>query len=102
MVQFAEIADWCAKNNILAKETIENAKKLVQIVVPLDEAISESAGFIKIKKRRKGFSDFGLIEAIILASARSVDHKLLSLDRHFMGESDCVVLAPPQKPRKSF
>jgi predicted nucleic acid-binding protein len=101
MVQLAEISDWCAKNDILVKDVIESVKELAQIVVPLDEAISELSGFIKFEKRQKGFGDFGLIDAIILASARSVDQKLLTFDTHFLGESDCVVLASSRKPRKT-
>src|SRR5579872_4997822 len=101
VVQLAEISDWCAKNGLSVKNAIENVKELAEIIVPLDEAISESSGLIKFGKRKNGFSDFGLIDAIILASARSVDQKLLTFEAHFAGESDCVVLGPSRRPRKS-
>jgi predicted nucleic acid-binding protein len=102
IIQLAEISDWCTKNSILEKEGIQNAKKLSRIVVPLDENICETAGVIKFERRRAGYSDFGLIDAIILASARSVEQRLLTLDPHFDGERDCIVLKPSRKYGKSY
>lgn len=91
MVQLAEVADWCARNSISPKDGIENLKKLAQII-PLDEDICEVSGAIKSARRRAGVDDFGLIDAIILASARSMNQRLLTLDPHFEDESDCILL----------
>lgn len=91
IVQLAEISDWCAKNGISTLNGINSAKSLAQIL-PLDESVCQKSGGIKLAKRKAGDPDFGLIDAIILASARSIDQRLLTLDGHFEGESDCVVL----------
>lgn len=93
IVQLAEVADWCARNRVPAKEGIENVKKLAQII-PLDEDICEASGSIKYSRRQAGTNDFGLIDAIILASARAMNQRLLTLDKHFEGQSDCTVLKP--------
>ena len=93
MVQLAEVADWCTKNRIPAKHGIENVKKLAQII-PLDEEICEASGAIKSARLQAGADDFGLIDAIILASARSMNQRLLTLDPHFEGESYCTVIKP--------
>lgn len=91
IVQLAEISDWCSKNGIPSSNGINSAKSLAQIL-PLDESVCQKSGGIKLAKRKAGDPDFGLIDAIILASARSIGQKLLTLDGHFEGENDCAVL----------
>ena len=90
-IQLAEISDWCAKNKIHPRDGINNVKTIAQ-VVPLDEGICEESGPIKLSMRESGKKSFGLIDSIILASARSVNQRLLTKDRHFKGEDDCIVL----------
>jgi predicted nucleic acid-binding protein len=90
-VQIAEIADWHLRNGLPAADGVSFAKKIANLI-PLDEAISVEAAKIKFERRKKGQADFGLIDGIILASARSVDQKLLTFDPHFIGENDCIVL----------
>lgn len=90
MAQLAEIADWCAKNRISPKDGMENLKR-IRADHSLDEDICEASVTIK-SRRPAGADDFGLIDAIILASARSVNQRLLTLDRHFEGEPDCIIL----------
>src|SRR5579875_3721318 len=91
VIQLAEVSDWCAKNGIPVINGIDSVKQIAQ-VVQLDEDICEISGALKLEKRRSGSSDFGLIDAIILASARSIGQRLLTLDSHFEGEDDCVIL----------
>jgi len=70
-IQIAEIADWCLRNNRPVFERISFVKDFAN-VVSLDEGISLEAARIKLEKRKTGQPDFGLIDGIILATARSV------------------------------
>lgn len=91
IVQLAELADWAVKNRIPAKERISAIKELAYIV-PLDEQICLDAALIKRLRREMGYADFGLLDAIILATARSIGHKVMTLDSDFEGESDCLII----------
>lgn len=91
IVQFAEIADWAIKNKASPKERIQAVKELAR-TVPLDEDICEDAAEIKQKHRKFARSKFGLIDGIILATARSVGQRVLTFDEDFAGEKDCLVI----------
>ena len=91
VIQIAEVADWSVRNNLPAVEEITAVKEFAQIV-PLDEKICEDSARIKKKRRSGGHKDFGLVDALILATARSVNQRLLTIDQHFAGEEDCMVL----------
>jgi predicted nucleic acid-binding protein len=90
-IQIAEIADWCLRNNRPVQERLFSLKEFAS-VVPLDEEISVEAAKIKLERRATGHGDFGLIDGIILATARSIGQSLLTFDSHFEGESDCIIL----------
>jgi predicted nucleic acid-binding protein len=60
-------------------------------VVTLDEKIAIEAAKIHAKNKVKT-PDFGLVDAIILASARSRNMKVLTGDAHFKNIEDAVML----------
>ena len=91
VVQLAELADWCIVNNIPVKERIGEVKKLANII-PLDEDICLEGSKIKHERRKKGFESFGLLDGLLLAAARSVGERVLTFDRDFAEEEDCLVL----------
>jgi predicted nucleic acid-binding protein len=91
IVQLAELSDWCIVNNIPAKERIEEVKNLAN-VIPLDEDICLEGSRIKNERRKKGFGSFGILDGLLLAAARSVGERLLTFDRDFAEEEDCLVL----------
>jgi len=91
MVQLAELSDWCIVNNVPLKERIEEVKKLANII-PLDEDICLEGSRLKNERRRKGFGNFGLLDGLVLAAARSVGERVLTFDRDFAQEQDCVLL----------
>jgi predicted nucleic acid-binding protein len=93
MVQLAEIADWAARNGAPPDERVEAVKEMARIV-PLDERICQDAAKIKQVRRKAGRGEFGLIDGVILATARSIGQRVLTLDEDFSGENDCVVLSP--------
>ena len=92
IVQLAELSDWCIRNRVPPTERIEAVKQFANIV-PLDEDMCLEGSRIKSARRRTGHKNFSLLDGLVLAAARSIGEKLLTFDRDFMGEKDCVVLA---------
>lgn len=91
IVQLAEVADWAVKNRVPPRERVDMVKEFAR-VVPLDEEICLDASAIKHHRRSLGHVEFSLLDAIILASARSIEKVTLTLDTDFAGESDCLVI----------
>jgi len=92
MIQLGELADWAARNNASPEERIEAVKELARIV-PLSERICLDAAEIKLKRRNAGHKSFGLIDGIVLATARSIGQRVLTFDADFKGEEDCILLS---------
>ena len=91
VVQLAELSDWCFANDVPVRERVEEVKKLANII-PLDEDVCLEGSRIKNERRKKGFRSFGLVDGFLLAAARSVGERLLTFDRDFAEEQDCLVL----------
>jgi predicted nucleic acid-binding protein len=91
VIQLAEVADWAVRNRLPPRDRIESVKDFVRIV-QLNEEICVEAAAIKRRRREEGHADFSLLDAIILATARSIGQKVLTFDGDFSGESDCIVL----------
>jgi predicted nucleic acid-binding protein len=92
MVQLTEIADWAIRNKAPPEERIKAIKEMARIV-PLDEGICLDAAAIKQRRRKAGRNDFGLMDGVILATARSIGQRVLTMDDDFAGENDCVVVS---------
>ena len=90
-VQFAEIADICMNNGEDAEKRIRQVKDIVS-VTSLDDNICLQAAAIKLHMRKKGCNKFSLVDGIVLASARSVGEKLLTLDTDFRMAKDAFVM----------
>jgi len=91
IIQIGEISDWCLKNHIDPEKRIVKLKQILNII-PLNEKICYDAAQIKYTIRKKGVTKFGLLDEIILASARYINQKLLTTDRDFRTISDAVVI----------
>ena len=92
MVQLAELSDWCISNNVPARDRIEKVKGLTSII-SLDEDICFEGSRIKNQRRKKGFRKFSLLDGLVLAAARTVGERVLTLDQDFDGEDDCLILS---------
>ena len=90
-IQLAELADWAVRSGAPAAERVDAVEKMAS-VAPLTKEICLEAAAIKSTKRKKGASSFGIIDGIVLATARSLGQSLLTFDTHFEGEEDCMVL----------
>lgn len=64
------------------------------VVVALNEEIAVNAGKIKgiVRKKCSDKKHFGLSDAIILATARKLNAKVLTGDKHFEGLTDAFLL----------
>lgn len=91
IVQIGEISDWCLKNEINPTERISKLKHILNIV-PLSEEICFEGSKIKYDSRRESISHFSLMDGFILASARSINQKLLTKDTDFRKADDAIVL----------
>jgi predicted nucleic acid-binding protein len=91
VIQIGEISDWCLKNNIDPEKRITKLKQILN-VIPLNEKICYEAANIKYTIRKKGIAKFGLIDGIVLASARSINQRLLTTDNDFKTISDAIVI----------
>ena len=89
--QFAEISDWCLKNNIDPAEPPRYLKDLVN-VIHLNEDICIEASRIKYNMRKKGMKKFSLADGIVLASARSIDQTVLTKDKDFQKLKDTIII----------
>lgn len=90
ILSLAELAKWCLSTGRLPEEYAATARKQVR-VVPLEEGACLSAPRIQ-REQRKRAPDFGLIDALILASARSIGERLLTCDGDFRGLEDVEIL----------
>ena len=91
IVQLAETADWATRNRAPAEERVDAVKAIARIV-PLDAQICLDAAAITHRKRKEGADNFGLVDGIILGTARSMGQRVLTLYRDFDGENDCLVI----------
>jgi predicted nucleic acid-binding protein len=90
-IQLAELADWATRFGVPAAERLDAVEQIAN-VVPLTKEICLEAAVIKSAKRKEGVSNFGIVDGIILSTARSLGQSLLTFDADFEGEEDCVVL----------
>jgi len=89
--QIGEISDWSLQNKIDPNEPVDFLKRTMNII-PLNEDICLEASKIKFDMRKKGEKKFSLADGIILASARSINQKLLSKDNDFKRAKDVVII----------
>jgi predicted nucleic acid-binding protein len=90
-VQLAELADWATKSGVPAAERVEAVEQMAS-VIPLTKEICLTAAMVKFARRKKGVSNFGIIDGIVLATARLLGQGVITFDADFEGEEDCVVL----------
>jgi predicted nucleic acid-binding protein len=90
-IQLAELADWATRSGAPAAERVDALEQMAS-VAPLTKEICLEAAAIKFAKRKRGLSGFGIVDGIVLATARSLDQNLITFDADFAGEEDCVVL----------
>ncbi|MBS3054923.1 MAG: PIN domain-containing protein [Candidatus Aenigmarchaeota archaeon] len=83
IVTFAEIINWCLKNNYENKISsfIDGIKKGSKILI-LDESMTIAAGKVNYE-RKKIIRNWGMIDSFILTTALFYNLEILTGDSHF-------------------
>ena len=83
IVTFAELINWCLKNNLESKikEYIQGIK-IGSTILDLDETIVVAAGKINYE-RKKAVKNWGMLDSFILSTALVYDLKVLTKDTQF-------------------
>ena len=84
-ISLAELSSWCERNQIDSEKYLSFVKSQSKII-PLSDYLLELAGKIHFYKR-KTVKDFGLIDAIILATSKQYNLPIITGDHHFDGEN---------------
>jgi predicted nucleic acid-binding protein len=88
ILTLAEISDNLHSGNFKTDHSLEEIKDFIMresVIAGLDDSIVIKAGEIK-KRERDGFSDFGLMDGIMLATAEENSLELLTGDPHLVDE----------------
>lgn len=84
MVTVAELSDNFQSGNLESDNSWNEMRAFIESkteIIELDTEICSDAGKIKQEEREK-FPDFGLMDAIILSSAKKYDLKIITGDKH--------------------
>ena len=92
IITFAEVVNWCLKNNIQdkIKDYIEGIKN-GSTILGLNEPIVILAGKINYERKRIE-KDWGMMDSIILATAQIYNLKVLTKDSQFNDLSNVEIL----------
>jgi predicted nucleic acid-binding protein len=91
VIQLGEVNDWCIANCSDPAARISQLKEIVNII-PLNDAISIEAPEIKRQMRAQRVTKFSLMDGFILASARYIGQRLLTLDTDFRKAEDVIII----------
>jgi predicted nucleic acid-binding protein len=86
ILTLAEVKNWCIKERLNASLIISKVKNSLQIL-NISEDVAEYAGEIR-QEQRLNDPNFGLVDAIIYATARLYGLKVLTKDSQFEGLAD--------------
>ncbi|MFH1774872.1 MAG: PIN domain-containing protein [Methanobacteriota archaeon] len=90
ILSLAEAKIWCIKNNRDYAIWLEKTSKMVSIV-EITKSICESGAEIT-HTMQKTNKNFGLMDGLILATARSLNQGLMMKDAHFKGIEDVEII----------
>jgi len=86
----AEFTDKYTRENLDPKERLKFLKAF-SALAPLDEETAELAGRISAERRRQ-VRGWGLVDSIILATARLTKMKVVTGDEHFRGLDEAIMI----------
>lgn len=94
ILTLAELSDNYARDNFRTDHTWNQVKGFIREnsgIVRLTPQIAGRAGELKNEKR-ENFPDFGMMDALILATAKEEELKLMTGDPHLTGDSQSIDL----------
>ncbi|MBI2144837.1 PIN domain-containing protein [Candidatus Woesearchaeota archaeon] len=90
LATIAELTQWCLKNRREEVATIEDVKRISQIL-PLTETISRVAGRMNYERKKAG-KKWGMMDSIIASTAQVYGLKILTTDNGFRDLQEAQVL----------
>ena len=84
-VSLAELSEWVEKEK-LDRKFIFHVVQNFSTVLDVTQSQFELAGILKVEKRRTT-KNFGIVDAIILATAKQYNLPVVTGDKHFDGEN---------------
>jgi len=97
-IVLAELAKKYAREGVELSVVEERLSKISEIsrIIPIDKGIAIRAAEVdrelRDRARKAGLKEPSLVDAIILATARTLDANLITGDQHFKGESETIWL----------
>jgi len=97
-IVLAELAKKYAREGVELSVVEERLSKISEIsrIIPIDKGIAIRAAEVdrelRDRARKAGLKEPSLVDAIILATARTLDANLITGDQHFKGESGTIWL----------
>ena len=90
VLSLAEITEWALKNG---KQPHDYLKRMVytSTLIDITENISRLAGKINFENKRK-IKNWGMVDSILLATARIYGLKILTGDKHFGELEETIIL----------
>ncbi|MFH1588936.1 MAG: PIN domain-containing protein [Candidatus Diapherotrites archaeon] len=88
-ISLAELSEWIEKEKLNRKEILSYVKNF-SAIIEADQKTMELAGIIKVQKRKE-MKGFGLVDAIILASAKEFNLTVVTGDKHFKEENSLIL-----------
>ncbi|MBI4044624.1 MAG: PIN domain-containing protein [Candidatus Diapherotrites archaeon] len=88
-ISIAELSEWVEKEKLDRKQVFHTVKNL-STLIEISQDDLELAGILKTEKR-KTVKDFGMIDSIILATAKNYKLKIVTGDKHFKGENTIML-----------
>jgi predicted nucleic acid-binding protein len=86
----AELTDKYLRERMNPKERL-NFVRTKSTILPLDDEIAEVAGRISAERRPR-VNGWGLVDSIVLATARARGLKVVTGDEHFRGLDEAVMI----------
>jgi len=86
----AEFADKYTREKLDLDERLKFLKTTTALT-PLDEETAELAGKISAERRKK-VPGWGLVDSIVLATARTRNMKVVTGDEHFRGLEEAIMI----------
>jgi|SRR3989338_3554761 len=90
VISLAEITLWCKKNNADAEAFLKTIKNN-SILVPLGKNEAELAGYINFESKKRN-KKFGMVDSLIIATARILNLNVLTKDNDFKEFEECILL----------
>ena len=88
-ISIAELSEWIEKDKA-HRQFVFHTVETLSTVLEINRETLELGGILKAEKR-KTIKDFGMIDAIILATARQYSLPVVTGDAHFRGENSIML-----------